>query len=190
MLERAQSLFMRERHRRQRPAPSYECDDTQQFTNCKPMRPVMVGEQENVPQLVMPRRSASVKQNMQHRVPFAPQDNGVRLTRTQSARVSKGSVRNAAPASGFTSLDRPLPPLPTRREHVDKAPQVEAFAIQRPDFAKKPPFWSTLTYPPLPLHELDAERRPELRHTDEMHSADTLQSQRATVYIVTGTYGT
>lgn len=189
MLERAQSLLMRERYRRQRPATSYERDDTQRFTNRKPLRLATGGEQENVPQLVMPRRSASVKQHVQHRVPFAPKDNVVRLMRSQSARVPKGPVRNAAQATGFTSLDRPLPPLPTRGDHVDKDPQLDALTIQRSVFAKKPPFWSASTYPSLPLHELDAERRPELRHTDETHSAETLQSQRATVYIVTGTYG-
>ena len=191
MLERAQSLLMRERYRRQRSAPSsYKHDDSQRSTHPKSLRHFIGVEQENVPPGVLPRRSASVKQPVQHRVPFAARENGVRLMRSQSARVPQGPVRRTAQAADVIALDRPLPPLPTRRHRVDQRPPLPAPKMQRPIFTKKAPFSSASTYPSLQLHEVNAERRPELRHTDEIYRAETLRSQRATVYIVTGTYGT
>lgn len=191
MLERAQSLLTRERYRRQRSAPSsYKHDDRHRSTYPKSLRHFTGGEQENVPLSVLPRRSASVKQHVQYRVPFAAQENGVRLMRSQSARVPPGPARRAAQAAEIMPLDRPLPPLPTRRHRVDQHPQLPAPNMQRPLFAKKAPFSSASAYPSLQLREVNAERRPELRHTDEMHRPETLRSQRATVYIVTGTYGT
>ena len=191
MLERAQSLLMRERYRRQRSAPSsYKHDDSQRSTHPKSLRHLIGVDQENVPPGVLPRRSASVKQPVQHRVPFAARENGVRLMRSQSARVPQGPVRRTAQAADVIALDRPLPPLPTRRHRVDQRPPLPAPKMQRPIFTKKAPFSSASTYPSLQLHEVNAERRPELRHTDEIYRAETLRSQRATVYIVTGTYGT
>ena len=84
----------------------------------------------------------------------------------------------------------PLGVLPRRSASVKQHPPLPAPKMQRPVFTKKAPFSSASTYPSLQLHEINAERRPELRHTDEIYRAETLRSQRATVYIVTGTYGT
>lgn len=75
-------------------------------------------------------------------------------------------------------VSRAAPPTPR------PAPSRPALSPpRRPTLSAKPPFqiMSPEKYPSLLLQKLDAEKRPELRHTDSSHGAHFLQSKQAVI---------
>lgn len=122
-----------------------------------------------------------------------------------SASTSSTNASSAPSVSPSLATQRPLPPLPPpsppQRDSLNKKlsklevelqHEIHALSTSPPKsygrttLVKKPPFRTTPAFqcPELCLHVLDAERRPELKHTDALYSAQSLRSQQAAVYIV------
>ena len=75
-------------------------------------------------------------------------------------------------------VSRAAPPTPR-----PASPPPALSPPRRPTLTAKPPFqiMSPEKYPSLLLQKLDAEKRPELRHTDSSHGAHFLQSKQAVI---------